>query len=232
MPAAATASRDALAVTVAGCVVAQHLFRLPIPCLSVDFTTETALIRPPFARSEVLLVPTRAITGIESPALLKVGVPHYFDAAWAARGLVARSLPRDPGWTGVGMAINSRRMRSQDRLHIHIDCLQPAVIAALHRYGPHLPEGWSLFPARLQSGFYFVRVVDEAEFARMNPFLDIRDGVPAARRAMDEVTIVVAGAILPDGRRGFYLLAGEGRGRNPAIGENLLDHACHIVEES
>ena len=66
-------------------------------------------------------------------ALLKVHSENYFADAWQAReyvsGALHEVLPRDD----IGLAINSLRGRSQDQLHIHIDCIRPDVRAALHK---------------------------------------------------------------------------------------------------
>ena len=60
------------------------------------------------------------ITGIESPELEEPGAPNYFDAAWKSREALALYLGRPVSRTAVGLALNSRRARSQDQLHIHI----------------------------------------------------------------------------------------------------------------
>ncbi|SHE87770.1 CDP-diacylglycerol pyrophosphatase [Kaistia soli DSM 19436] len=228
-------SRNALALSVDGCVVAQRTLHVPFPCLSVDLSGGKgrgyAVIRPPLGRSEVLLVPTVPIVGIESRALLPADAPPLFQEAWAARRFVVAALPRDPGRTGLGMAVNSRPNRSQDRLHIHVDCLQPSVMGALTRFGPKIGERWTRFPVLLAGGRYWARQVSAASFQTINPFRLVYDGLPVARRSMADMTLVIAGTTLTDGKPGFMLLAANtrARGLEKAVGEDLLDHTCHLA---
>ncbi len=231
-------NRNALALSVDGCLVTQRTLHLPFPCLQVDQDSGPAggyaVIRPPLGRSEVLLVPTAPIVGIESPALLAKNAPPFFQEAWAARRFVVAALPNDPGWAGLGMAVNSRPSRSQDRLHIHVDCLQPAVVAALARSAPHIGDRWTRLPMTLEGGRYWARQVSAAEFATINPFAEMHDGIPAARRSMADMTLVVAGIARPGGKPAFMLLAAETRVRGTAraVGEDLLDHTCRLAADS
>ncbi len=228
-------NRDALALSVGSCLVTERALHLPFPCLAVDQPAGGdggyAVIRPPLARSEILLVPTAPIIGIESPALLAADAAPFFQDAWSARHFVVSSLPRDPGWAGLGMAVNSRPSRSQDRLHIHVDCLQPSVMAALSRYGQRIGERWTRFPVPLAGGRYWARQASVAAFERMNPVAEMRAGVPVARRSMAEMTLVVAGIERTGGKPAFMLLAADTRARGGAwsVGEDLLDHTCSIA---
>jgi CDP-diacylglycerol pyrophosphatase len=122
-------NRTALWVFVHGiCVPNWQQQHRPDPCASVDLRSGidqgTAALINPMAKSEALVVPTRPISGIESPDLLQDDAPDLFGAAWNARHLVfhrlGKTLPRD----GIGLAINSQLSRSQDLAHIHVDCLR------------------------------------------------------------------------------------------------------------
>ena len=77
--------------------------------------------------TQFLLIPTARIDGIESPQIVAADAPNYFADAWRARSFAeqraGRGLPRD--W--MSLAINSADARSQDQLHIHIDCVRADV---------------------------------------------------------------------------------------------------------
>jgi len=221
--------RSALATAVRSCWVAKKTLHTSFPCLSVSTVDQTAVIRPPLAKSEVLLVPTVPVTGIESPLLVEKNAPDYLAEAWAARGYVLAALPRDPGPAGLGMAVNSLPTRSQDRLHIHVDCLQPRVIAALARYGGRLGSTWTRFPVPLAGGRYFARAIGEGDLVARNPFRLVATGVPGAARTMADMTLVVAPITRADGRPGFALIAANTEDGSHAMGENLLDHSCRIA---
>ncbi len=91
-----------------------------------------ALLKDRCGAAHYLVVPTARRTGVESPELLAPDQPNYIALAWAERGrsLAAQS---DAGVTlgEIGLAVNSRFGRSQSQLHIHIDRIDPSVVAAL-----------------------------------------------------------------------------------------------------
>ena len=87
-------------------------------------------------------MPTAAITGIEDPAVLAPGAPNYFADAWrGAPTLSARrpALPRD----ALSLAVNSTFGRSQNQLHIHIDCLRVDVRNAVRRQLASIGDNWA-----------------------------------------------------------------------------------------
>jgi len=59
----------------------------PAPCERV--TAGYALLADRKGGAHFLLIPTRAIAGIESSELETPEVPNYFSAAWQARDLIA-----------------------------------------------------------------------------------------------------------------------------------------------
>jgi len=91
------------------------------------------------------------ITGIESPILLDPGARDYFADAWRARYLIEeraeRSLP--PDW--VSLAVNSMAARSQNQLHIHIDCLRADVHQSLAQHAASIGPAWAASCWRAES---------------------------------------------------------------------------------
>jgi CDP-diacylglycerol pyrophosphatase len=168
-----------------------------------------------------LLIPTRTVAGMESAELLEPGAPNYFAAAWSARDLVARvvghGIPRD----AVGLALNPRHARTQDQLHIHIECLRADVALALRRAAPRIAGDGSPNPIDCRP-YQALRVVGE-ELGGANPPVLLADGLPAARSSLGDFTLVVAGMDFKEGP-GFVLLADNG-----AAGELLLDSTCAIA---
>ena len=114
---------DALRKIVEGhCLPSESASSNPAPCRLVDVTGHYAVLKDLLGATQYLVIPTDTITGIESPALLAPDAPNYWEDAWQARRFMeegaGRPVPRDV----VGLAINSQRGRSQNQLHIHIDC--------------------------------------------------------------------------------------------------------------
>ena len=218
------------------CVAAQLHNRDPSPCEMVDLTDDEirgyVILKDLVGRAQFLLIPTKQIPGIESPELLKPDSPNYWQKAWSARkyviGRVGRDLPRST----VGMAVNSAMTRSQDQLHIHIDCIQPAVASQLREHIADVTQNWSELGFDLSGRRYVARRVVSADLEGLNPFLLLAEGIEAARADMAWETLVVVGASFSDGQDGFILLASRGDPStgNTANGEDLLDHSCTLSD--
>jgi CDP-diacylglycerol pyrophosphatase len=214
------------------CMADQETNGSPAPCTSVDLVGGTVVLKDRNGATQYLLIPTARRTGIEDPAILDPHAHNYFAAAWAARGLLDQRAGRPLPRTDVGLAINSKYGRSQDQLHIHIDCLRPDVIAALREHGPSLTTKWSPFPVPLAGAPYLARLVNSPDLANANPFTLLANEVPGASTAMGYWTLVVVGfetAGVPD----FILLAGKANEATGvrANGESLLDHDCAVKSD-
>lgn len=188
----------------------------PAPCAIVNQDGGFALLKDIQGPAQYLLIPTERITGIESPALLAPDATDYFAQAWLARPLteerLGRSVPRD--W--MSLAVNSEFARTQEQLHIHIDCLRADVHDALARRVADVGPVWAPFPEPLAGDRYSAIAVAGEDLGTVNPFRLLADGVPGARADMGRQTLVVAGAVLRDGQPGFIVLAGQ---VDPATGD-------------
>src|SRR5262249_8764950 len=134
-----------------------------------------------------LLIPVRTVRGIDEREVLGAAAPNYFAAAWLGRTALAdatgRALPR----SAVGMAINPLRARSQDQLHIHIECLRPGVYQGLKQAADALHDTWS--QVRIDGADYQALRVSGADLGA-NPFALIAQGVPGS---MNQYSLLVAG---------------------------------------
>jgi CDP-diacylglycerol pyrophosphatase len=212
------------------CVSDRRLLGLPAPCLAVSLGGGWAVVKDTGHRTQILLVPTQRISGIESPALLAHGAPNYWADAWDARRyffrLVGHPVPRGD----FGMVINSRFGRTQDQLHIHIDCLAPQVARAIREAAPNLGATWRPIAEPLSEETFEARRLDGDSLER-NPFKLLAKGDPAARADMGQYALGIVGEVFPDGRPGFVLLAHRAdlqRG-DRGVGEALLDHRCLVL---
>lgn len=213
------------------CVVHEELLRSPLPCTIVDRPGGYAILKDIVGATQFLLIPTARVTGIEDPAILAPGAPNYWQAAWDARNNVeasaGRPLPRDD----VTLAINSIFARTQNQLHIHIDCVAPAIRTALREHGAEIGTTWAPFPVPLAGHTFRAMRVETLNRPGAAPFELLADGIPGARQSMGSESLVVVGAVLPTGGNGFYLLetrADEQTG-NHGFGEELQDHTCAIA---
>jgi CDP-diacylglycerol pyrophosphatase len=204
----------------------------PAPCAQVSLeggeARGFAVLKDRAGVAQHLLLPTAKVTGIEDLAVLAADAPNYFAEAWSARSFVEKRLggpiPRDE----VSVAVNSIYGRSQDQLHLHVDCLAFGVRDALRADAPLIGRTWSQRPFVFDGHPYRVMRIDGDSLAGANPFRLLAGGLPGARADMGAWTLVLTGATAPDGKPAFYLLAARA---DPAhglsgSGEELQDHAC------
>jgi CDP-diacylglycerol pyrophosphatase len=217
------------------CVPDQQLHDNPAPCGLVDLSggkdmgqqTGYAVLKDLVGATQFLLIPTARIAGIESPELLAPGAPNYFADAWQARTFVDERagwpLPRD--W--MSLAINSAQSRTQNQLHIHIDCVRSDVRAALREHAADIGPGWAPFPVPLAGHPYQAVAISGADLDAVDPFVLLADGIPGARDTMGDRTLVVVGTTGAGGQPGFVVLAdrADPATGDAAAGEELQDHA-------
>jgi CDP-diacylglycerol pyrophosphatase len=212
------------------CVPDEQQNQHPAPCTEVDFSRGYAVLKDIVGKMQFLLIPTARVGGIEDKAILAPDAPNYWAAAWQARRYVdqraGHPLPRDD----FALAINSTSGRSQDQLHIHIDCIRPDVRAALAQHIADIGPQWGAFPSPLAGHRYRAMRLPGAELGSTNPFRLLAAGVPQAE--MGRHTLVLVGATFPPDQPGFILLddradliAGD-RGS----GETLEDHDCAVAQ--
>lgn len=176
--------------------------------------------------AHLLLIPVATISGIESKEVRVPGAFNFFAAAWRARDGLSGTIGYAPPRAAVGLAVNPVHGRSQDQLHIHIACLNPAVYAALQADVGKLGTGWSAL--RIGSASYEALRIVGSELGQHNPFeLLARHLVHADDATMGRYTLLVAGASFREGP-GFVLLTGT---HVPAA-ELLLDGSCAVLHSS
>lgn len=207
------------------CVPNQLAHNDPAPCASVDMGGGYVVLKDLVGATQFLVIPTERTSGIDDPAILAPGAPNYFAAAWRARSFVderaGSELPRQ--W--LSLAINSAFARSQNQLHIHVDCVRSDVHDALTEYATAIGPAWAPFPVPLAGHRYDAMSLGGADLDA-NPFDLLADGVPGARDDMAARALVVVGSVAADGRPGFVLLTdrADPATGNDAEGEQLQDH--------
>jgi CDP-diacylglycerol pyrophosphatase len=223
---AAQADANALWEIVHGqCVPEQRQHHDPKPCAAVSLGGGFAVLKDLVGPAQYLLIPTEKISGIESPVLLSPFARNYFADAWRARGFVEQAvghaMPRDT----LSLVINSQVGRSQNQLHIHIDCVRADVSDALQRMRANIGWRWAVLGEPLAGHYYrAVRVAGPTLFGH-NPFKLLASGVPGARADMGQHTLVVVG--MQFGRvPGFVILDDQADVAHGdwGNGEQLQDH--------
>lgn len=229
-------ARDALWQIVHNdCVPNQTLHQDPSLCTRVDLSAGVdrgfAILKDLRGASQFLLIPTAPISGIESPAILAPDAENYFADAWEARSYVSealhRTLPRDD----IGLAINSAASRSQDQLHIHIDCVVAEIPSILRQHESSIGNKWTPLNMPFVSHRYMAIWLPGEHLGSSNPFKLLAEGAPGAANDMGDRTLVVVGSTHADGAAGFVILENEVNRASGdlASGEELLDHSCRIA---
>ena len=130
-------------------------------------------------------------------------------AAWDARHFTSAhagtNLPDDK----IALAINSQFTRSQNQLHIHIDCIRVEARETLRMLQPQPGAGWT--HAMILAQDYDVRMLSADDLKSQNLFSLAAAHLQPGQTMANE-TIVLAGAVLPDGRSGLNLLVGSAGG--------------------
>ncbi|MGO4871328.1 MAG: CDP-diacylglycerol diphosphatase [Roseiarcus sp.] len=204
----------------------------PKPCESVDLAqgedNGVALLKDRNGVAQYLAIPTRRVTGIEDPQLLAPDAPDYFAFAWAARRAVEARLDHPLPREAVGVAVNSAFARSQDQLHLHVDCMDKEVVAALASYQDALDDRWRVMTVALKGRHYWARRLDSADLSDVAPFRLLADGLEGAKDHMGLETLVAVGANFA-GKPGFILLADHAELAAGGHGEDLQDHDCKVA---
>lgn len=217
------------------CVPEQLHSHDPRPCVEVDLRDGVekgfAVLKDMRGATQFLLIPTARVPGIETPAVWASGAPNYFADAWQAQKYVDQALHRTLPRDDIGLAINSVAGRSQDQLHIHVDCIRSDLQETLRQHQASIGNQWAPLEVPFAGHRYLVMWVPGETLGSNNPFRILAKGLDGAEKNMGERTLVVVGYTRTDGAAGFVLLEDQvNRGNQDfAHGEDLLDHTCRVA---
>jgi len=208
------------------------------PCALVDRTGHYALLKDLNGVAQFLLIPTDKITGVEDPTLLKPETPNFFADAWAHRDVMEAKLPHAIPRNAISLAVNAETARSQNQLHIHIDCLSVAARDALTSQASAVGETWAPLAAPVAGHHFLARRIDGDTLGNFDPFREVAATLKDPASEMARQNIVVVGADFATGASvsapGFIVLTDQA----PAIpmgfggGEEVQDHTCAIAQSS
>ncbi|MFM0741096.1 CDP-diacylglycerol diphosphatase [Paraburkholderia xenovorans] len=209
------------------CVPSQQATGTSGQCTSVDLDKRYAILKDIVGRSQHLLIPTDRITGIESPLILEPHAQPYWADAWASRVYVEKAVKRSLPDSQLSLEINSAFRRSQNQLHIHIDCLRGDVSETLSQHANDSPGQWRW--DTLDGNRY--RIMRVTSLTQQNdPFQIVaRDNKDADAMAMQ--TILVTGAGTSAEKDGWLIVnSGLNLDNGSGSAEGLQDHKCRVAE--
>ena len=206
----------------------------PKPCERVDLARGAAegvaILKDIVGVAQMLAIPTRRIGGIEDPQMLQPDAPPVFAEGWKARALVearlgGKALPRE----AVALAINSQYARSQNQLHVHVDCVARDVVDELADHRSSLDDQWRAMTVPLRGRIYFARRLISEDLRGQEPLLRLlADGLPGAKEHMAAMSFAAVGADF-DGKPGFVLLADTFSLEGGGHAEDIQDHNCEVA---
>lgn len=199
-------------------------------CASVDLARHYVVLKDRRGIAQHLLIPTDRISGIESPALLTPHAENYWADAWRARSFVQSALKAADRNTlsddQLGLEINSAYRRSQEQLHIHIDCMRATAIDALSRHRHDVPSRWT--SDTIDGKRYRVMRVLGPSFD-VNPFdIVAREAHAPDSMAMQTILVTSAGPSATDDGWLIVNSAVDAEGGTGSA-EVLLDHQCEVA---
>jgi CDP-diacylglycerol pyrophosphatase len=244
--------RTALQAQMRKCVAEANSpnFNGDINCVQVDLSQGIEkgwlLLKDPKGPTHFLLVPTRydasihdptakdseIVSGIEDSKLLEPDSPNYWAAAWSQREHVSKALGKPISDQALGLAANPPFQRTQDLLHVHMDCVQPKVIVSLQKLQPTLGPDWSKNPVALAGSNFRVAFIQKDDLKDFNPFQFLNKSLVHGD-AMEFHALAVIGTDAAAKDHGFFVL--DITGHPPLTNgkrvhaEDLLDPKCTAV---
>ena len=175
-----------------------------------------------------LVVPNTLLSGIEAPAFWTAEPGNYFRAAWLERPYAAAHLAGGVALSRVGIAINSAQHRTQDQLHVHINCVNPQVLAELEQQQGQIGEQWQDLRLNSVGEVYRARRMADNEVPA-DLFSQLLARYPQLADARGAQTAFAASLNFRDGGWRVVVLEGEYRAGDaayPGHAEDLLSNDC------
>jgi CDP-diacylglycerol pyrophosphatase len=209
------------------CAPAMRTRGEPGMCTSVDLQNHFAVLKDIGGTAQHLLIPTDRISGIESPRLLAADAPNYWADAWDARRYVEARLKAQHlnplADNQIGLEVNSAYARTQEQLHIHVDCVQPSTTKALARHAQDPLDRWTW--DTIDGTRYRIMHVAGPRLS-INPFTIVAsEKTGPDTMAMQTIFVSAAG---PSAAEDGWLIVNSGTDVDGGTGsaEVLLDHTC------
>jgi CDP-diacylglycerol pyrophosphatase len=204
----------------------------PKPCVTVYLDGGVAegvvILKDLVGVAQMLAIPTRRITGIEDPQMLEPKAPKVFADGWKARTFVEARLGKELPREAIALAINSKWARSQDQLHVHVDCLAESVMRSLAGYRSSLDDHWRPMTEPLRGRIYFARRLNSRDLEDAQVLALLAGGIEGAKGHMGDYSLAAVGADF-DGTPGFVLLADRYSLEGGGHAEDLEDHDCAVA---
>lgn len=203
----------------------------PAPCLAVDISQGIdkgfIVLKDQKGSSHFLVIPTKTIRGIEDPILASRGNTNYWQKAYENLAYVEKALGKKVPALALGIGVNSIATRSQNQLHLHMDCLSPEV----YRWAKTAPSGTSEVTFKTEK--YRVTKFESTPNEFKNPFDWLHDKIGDANPAVENHALALVVNPLANGNFEFLLFDSDS---GPALWDRgggsadlLMDRSCALA---
>ncbi|CAG9182922.1 CDP-diacylglycerol pyrophosphatase [Cupriavidus laharis] len=197
-------------------------------CAVVDRERGLVLYKDAIGASHYLVIPDHKVTGVDDPALWEGETRNQWAFGWEVRGIVGKAIGKHVPDDLVGLAVNSRASRSQDQLHIHLDCISEAARAFIADIAGKASEGWANF--RFQGKPVRAVLIPSSDSTmRFNAFNAVRKSLAEPERLADR-GVFVTYVMRQDGPSGFMVVDQPVDAASGSTGHasDFLDRACRL----
>ncbi|SDD87608.1 CDP-diacylglycerol pyrophosphatase [Cupriavidus sp. YR651] len=201
-------------------------------CVVVDRQQGFVLYKDAIGASHYLIIPDQPVTGVDDARIWGDAVqPNQWAFGWDARGAVARAVGKPLPDTLPGLAINSKASRSQDQLHIHLDCISEAARDFLSGGSGTIDTRWRDLRFRGRPVRAILIPATQPTLA-VNPFDVVRQGQDAPVTAgMADRGVFMAYVRQPGGVSGFVVVDDpvDKAAGSTGHASDFLDRGCKLA---
>ncbi|WP_454766861.1 CDP-diacylglycerol diphosphatase [Cupriavidus campinensis] len=195
-------------------------------CAVVDRGQGLVLYKDAVGASHYLVIPDHPVSGVEDPKVWAGSRPNGWAFGWRERGIVSAAIGKPVPDTLIGLAVNAKAARSQDQLHIHLDCIGEAA----HRFLVESDIDGQWRPFRLSGKSVRARfIAADRPVLAFDPFDEVHHDVGAAGDIADR-GVFVAYVSGPRDKSGFVIIdepVDVAAGSN-GHASDFLDRGCRL----
>lgn len=202
-------------------------------CVVVDREKGLVLYKDAIGRSHFLVIPDHRVTGVEERGVWEDGGANPWAFGWDARRFVgqARGRPLPDGI--LGLAINAKAARSQEQMHIHLDCISRDARDFVAGASARIGTAWTALRF-MGKPVQAVFVPSPGAAMPVNPFLLIKQRLGEAASVVPDRGVFVTYVADAAGTGGFVIVdqpVDREAGSN-GHASDFLDRQCKLAQEA
>jgi CDP-diacylglycerol pyrophosphatase len=199
-------------------------------CAAVDRDKGLVLYKDAIGRSHFLVIPDRPMRGVDDIGAWEDGTPNQWAFGWDARAFVGKARGQALPDSMLGLAINAKASRSQDQLHIHLDCISTQARDFVSGAGAPIGTTWTDLQFRGKP-VKAIFVPSASASMSVNPFLLIKRRLGDAAPPVPDRGVFVAYVAGEQGQAGFVVVdqpVDREAGSN-GHASDFLDRQCELA---